>query len=199
MGNSSLKKACFIEFGYTSLASATLRPQSHRLEKMALPRQDTGLPKAVPNNEVMEMSSPVGSREGDGGNVIDLPNEPDQLDEQHKSTPEDAGNMRRMGRTQELVRHFRAWSMVSFVAIATSAWELSMFGITPGLVDGGRTVLVWAFLWNFFGFIPVYLSMAEMASMAPIAGAQYHWVSEFAPESYQKILSYLTGYVLLFL
>ncbi|KAG6012157.1 hypothetical protein E4U54_007695 [Claviceps lovelessii] len=161
---------------------------------MALPRQDTGLPKAVPNNEVMEMSSPVGSREGDGGNVIDLPNEPDQLDEQHKSTPEDAGNMRRMGRTQELVRHFRAWSMVSFVAIATSAWELSMFGITPGLVDGGRTVLVWAFLWNFFGFIPVYLSMAEMASMAPIAGAQYHWVSEFAPESYQKILSYLTGW-----
>ena len=37
--------------------------------------------------------------------------------------------------------------------------------------------------------------MAEMASMAPIAGAQYHWVSEFAPERYQKILSYLTGYI----
>lgn len=55
-----------------------------------------------------------------------------------------------------------------------------------------------------------------MASMAPIAGAQYRksarhptlfsskrtasntlfidWVSEFAPDKYQKFLSYLTGY-----
>lgn len=38
------------------------------------------------------------------------------------------------------------------------------------------------------------LLQAEMASMAPIAGAQYHWVSEFAPESSQKFLSYITGY-----
>ena len=36
--------------------------------------------------------------------------------------------------------------------------------------------------------------MAEMASMAPIAGAQYHWVSEFAPEKWQGILSYITGW-----
>jgi len=32
------------------------------------------------------------------------------------------------------------------------------------------------------------------ADRAPIAGAQYHWVSEFAPESCQRFLSYLTGY-----
>lgn len=29
--------------------------------------------------------------------------------------------------------------------------------------------------------------------MAPIAGSQYHWVSEFGPEKYQKFMSYLTG------
>ena len=78
---------------------------------------------------------------------------------------------------------------------ATSACcrEIGLFEITPGLTDGGRPVLVYSVLWNFVGFGPIYLSMAEMASMAPIAGAQYHWVSEFAPESMQKILSYLTG------
>ena len=27
----------------------------------------------------------------------------------------------------------------------------------------------------------------------PTAGGQYHWVSEFAPESLQKGLSYLVG------
>lgn len=94
-----------------------------------------------------------------------------------KSTRDDNHNMRRMGRSQELVRHFRLLSVASFVAIATAAWEIGLFEITPGLVDGGRPALVYSVLWNFIGFGPIYLSMAEMASMAPIAGAQYHWVS----------------------
>jgi choline transport protein len=120
----------------------------------------------------------------------------DNIDEQNvatKSTRDDDENMRRMGRSQELVRNFHLVSMASFVAIATAAWEIGLFEITPGLVDGGRPALVYSVLWNFVGFGPIYLSMAEMASMAPIAGAQYHWVSEFAPERFQKILSYLTG------
>ena len=61
----------------------------------------------------------------------------------------------------------------------------------------------------FVGFIFVYASMAEMASMygskiqsslhlltifrAPTSGGQYHWVSEFAPKNQQKFLSYITG------
>jgi hypothetical protein len=111
-----------------------------------------------------------------------------------KSTREDAENMRRMGRSQQLIRHFRLLSMASFVAIATASWELGLFEISPALTNGGRPALVYSIIWNFIGFGPIYLSMAEMASMAPIAGAQYHWVSEFAPESLQKILSYFTGY-----
>ena len=30
---------------------------------------------------------------------------------------------------------------------------------------------------------------------SPTAGGQYHWVSEFAPRKYQKILSYITGWL----
>lgn len=112
----------------------------------------------------------------------------------HKSTREDAENMRRMGRSQQLVRSFRLFSVASFTAIATAAWEIGLFEISPGLTDGGRPALVYSVIWNFIGFGPIYLSMAEMASMAPIAGAQYHWVSEFAPERLQKVLSYFTGY-----
>lgn len=41
------------------------------------------------------------------------------------------------------------------------------------------------------------LSLAEMASMCPTSGGQYHWVSEFAPPKYQRFLSYMTGNVLL--
>ncbi|KAK3181295.1 hypothetical protein K4F52_007439 [Lecanicillium sp. MT-2017a] len=111
-----------------------------------------------------------------------------------QSSSTDAENMRRMGRDQELVRNFRMFSMASFAAMATAIWEFSLFQISPALIDGGRPVLMYATIWSFIGFAPIYLSMAEMSSMAPIAGAQYHWVSEFAPENMQKILSYVSGW-----
>ena len=41
----------------------------------------------------------------------------------------------------------------------------------------------------------VYLSVAEMASMSPTAAGQYSWVSEFGPPRYQRMLSYLTGWL----
>lgn len=110
-----------------------------------------------------------------------------------KSTAGDPRNMHRMGKNQQLVRHLRFLSMASFVAIATAAWEIGLFNLTPGFANGGLPGVVYSVLWNFIGFGPIYLSMAEMASMAPIAGAQYHWVSEFAPESLQRVLSYFTG------
>jgi len=40
----------------------------------------------------------------------------------------------------------------------------------------------------------VIASMADMASMAPTSGGQYHWVSEFAPKRYQRYLSYIVGW-----
>jgi amino acid transporter len=39
------------------------------------------------------------------------------------------------------------------------------------------------------------LSLAEMASMAPTAGGQYHWVSEFSPPSLQKPMSFFVGWM----
>ena len=33
--------------------------------------------------------------------------------------------------------------------------------------------------------------------MAPTAGGQYHWVSEFAPRRHQKFLSYVSGMALI--
>lgn len=66
---------------------------------------------------------------------------------------------------------------------------------TQGLIDGGIAGLFWSYLWTFIGFGIVMLSLAEMASMAPTSGGQYHWVSEFAPPQYQKFLSYLTGWM----
>jgi hypothetical protein len=61
------------------------------------------------------------------------------------------------------------------------------------------------------GYMLVFASIAEMSSMwaasllemmpellkvfsrAPTSGGQYHWVSEFAPPSCQRFLSYIVG------
>lgn len=48
-------------------------------------------------------------------------------------------------------------------------------------------IITWVFV------LAMIASLAEMASMAPTAGGQYHWVSEFAPPSFQKSLSYIVG------
>lgn len=78
--------------------------------------------------------------------------------------------------------------------MATAAWEIGIFLINQGLIDGGRAGLIYSVIWNFVGFCPIYLSMAEMSSMAPTAGGQYHWVSEFSQTAWQKWLSYVTGW-----
>lgn len=128
-------------------------------------------------------------------NFTDIDTGLNHHDEEFNSTSADAANMRRMGKDQQLVRRFRVLSMASFVAVATAAWEFAVFNLTAALTNGGVPMLVYAIMWQFVGFFFIYMSMSEMASMAPIAGAQYHWVSEFAPESLQRGLSYLTGYV----
>ena len=79
--------------------------------------------------------------------------------------------------------------------MATSVWEFGIFSINQGLIDGGRAGLFWSTIVHAVGFIPIILSMAEMSSIAPTAGGQYHWVSEFAHPKWQKILSFYTGWI----
>lgn len=64
-----------------------------------------------------------------------------------------------------------------------------------GVVDGGRAGIFYSYIWVIIGQFFIVLSLAEMASMAPTAGGQYHWVSEFAPRHVQKILSYISGWL----
>lgn len=68
-----------------------------------------------------------------------------------------------------------------------------------GLVNGGTAGLIYMYITTWFGFSCLIASMAEMASMAPTTGGQYHWVSEFSPKSTQRFLSYITGTLIIFI
>ena len=110
-------------------------------------------------------------------------------------TYQDKTDMKRMGKKQELRRNFRTLSSIAFTTCNMGTWEILLTANTQGLIAGGSAGLFWSLVWVYIGQAFVILSLAEMASIAPTAGGQYHWVSEFAPRKYQKILSYTSGWL----
>jgi len=77
-----------------------------------------------------------------------------------------------------------------------ASWELIILVLSSSVASGGYSGLLWGFIVTSLLYAPVVLSLAEMESMAPTSGGQYHWVSEFSPPKYQKQLSYASGWML---
>ena len=97
-------------------------------------------------------------------------------DDNDDPTRNDKKDMKRMGKSEELRRNFRPLSALAFTVILQGTWEVLLAASTQGLVDGGLAGLFWSYVWTFCGFSTVMASLAEMASMAPTSGGQYHWV-----------------------
>ncbi|CAN9102393.1 unnamed protein product [Alternaria alternata] len=116
------------------------------------------------------------------------------VSEKH-GTHGDEMDMDRMGKLQVLRRQFKFLSIFGFAVILGNTWEYSLLGIGISLFNGGPAGGIWMLVVVCFGMFSVTLTFAEMVSMAPTAGGQYHWVSEFAPRQHQKFLSYVIGWL----
>ena len=62
------------------------------------------------------------------------------------------------------------------------------------MYNGGPVTLIYGFIFCWIGALATAASLAEMASMAPTSGGQYHWVSMLAPPRYSALLSWITGW-----
>ncbi|PTU24240.1 hypothetical protein P175DRAFT_0553513 [Aspergillus ochraceoroseus IBT 24754] len=113
----------------------------------------------------------------------------------YMGTVADRRDMNAMGREQVLRRNFRFISILGFGCTLISTWEVVLTLLSCALTDGGTAGLIWGFMIVTAGFSLVFASIAELASMSPTSGGQYHWVSEFAPRRYQRFLSYITGWL----
>jgi choline transport protein len=127
--------------------------------------------------------------------------------EGYNNTGIDAADMLRLGKKQEVKRNFNLWSSIGFVAIYMATWEFVLITMSVGFTNGGFAAMFWCYVTTTVSYAAVVASLAEMASMAPTSGGrlekrwmrwmyadpnvfssgQYHWVSEFAPPSYQKV------------
>lgn len=117
------------------------------------------------------------------------------IPEKYRGTSADQRDMSMLGKKQVLRRNFRFITMLGFASTVMASWEILLPLFTFVLTDGGTALLFWGFIAVALGQTLVYASIAELASMSPTAGGQYHWVSEFAPPHIQKLLSYLTGWL----
>lgn len=116
------------------------------------------------------------------------------LDEE--STEAYLKDMFRIGKEDQLKRRvFRGFSTICLTSMVQATWEVAVVANSQGLVNGGRAGLFWSFIWTWCGFLPIVLSLAEIASMAPTSGGQYHWISEFSPPRYQQFMSYMSGWL----
>ncbi|KAK3703660.1 hypothetical protein LTR37_014356 [Vermiconidia calcicola] len=101
-----------------------------------------------------------------------------------------------LGKKQVLRRQFKFSTMLGFASTVMVAWEFVLLVIPFTLKDGGTPGVFWGLLICPCVMTPVYASLAEVASMSPTAGGQYHWVSELAPPKFQKGLSYSVGWLI---
>ncbi|KAL1599683.1 hypothetical protein SLS60_007486 [Paraconiothyrium brasiliense] len=113
---------------------------------------------------------------------------PNALPAKYLGTAADRHDMLILGKTQQLKRNFDLISMLGFSSTAVISWEIIPVFLVWNLIDGGTPIVFWGLIIGAIGMSFVYASLAEMAS-------QYHWVSEFAPPSFQKGLSYCVGWL----
>ena len=106
----------------------------------------------------------------------------------------DRRDMQRLGKKQEYRRVFGPMATFGFISMYLCTWEYILVSVAGGLVNGGFGGLVWEYIFTAFAFGSVVITMAEMTSMAPTSGGQYHWISEFSPPRYQRYLSYAAGW-----
>lgn len=116
-------------------------------------------------------------------------------DKSSRGTAHDDQMMRMMGKKQTLNRNFRFISTLGFACTLMSTWEIELASSLFGLLNGGTAGMIWGYLFCWIGYCLVFASIAEMSSISPTSGGQYHWVSEFAPKNCQRFLSWLVGYI----
>ena len=85
-------------------------------------------------------------------------------------------------------------TLLSFSAATLATWEAALIANPTAMYNGGPVTLVYGFIFCWISALATVASLAEMASMAPTSGGQYHWVFMLAPPKCSVFLSWVTGW-----
>ncbi|CBF73597.1 hypothetical protein AN7958.2 [Aspergillus nidulans FGSC A4] len=82
---------------------------------------------------------------------------------------------------QRLDRYLSFLPSLFFSLTLLASWETVAGGLLAGLYNGGPAAIVYGLLVSIVGNMAIAMSLAELASVHPTAGAQYHWTYVLAP------------------
>jgi choline transport protein len=85
--------------------------------------------------------------------------------------------------------------LLAFALTFMESWEVMAMNMGATFYNGGASSLAWGILLVVIGALAQSLSMAELASIQPIAGAQYHWTSMLAPADYKRFITWMQGWI----
>ncbi|CZR57703.1 related to amino acid transporters [Phialocephala subalpina] len=105
-------------------------------------------------------------------------------------TEADERDMQMLGRTQQLNRNFRFISTLGFACTLMSTWEIALMTSLFALINGGTAGMIWGYLIVWIGYMLVFATVAEMASMAPTSGG---WTSVLGWQTGLASLAFLAG------
>ncbi|KAJ5577917.1 uncharacterized protein N7459_006881 [Penicillium hispanicum] len=109
--------------------------------------------------------------------------------------PTDDQALARLGKKQVLKRRFGLFSIVGFAMAELITWETVLTLFSEAFENGGPAGAFYGYIIACLSTLSVYTVIAELASMAPIAGGQYYWVYMLAPMRWKKVSSYLIGWL----
>ncbi|KAH6687111.1 choline transport protein [Verticillium dahliae] len=107
----------------------------------------------------------------------------------------DEARLAQLGHAQELERRFSLVPLIALCVCLMATWEALSTVIAAGLIGGGAPCLFYNYVISFLCTICVASSLAEIASIFPTAGGQYHWVAALSSESTRSSVSFLTGWI----
>ncbi|KAI2643651.1 putative GABA permease [Xylaria nigripes] len=109
----------------------------------------------------------------------------------------DDATLARLGKKAVLSRRFGFMTSLGFSCTVLITWEGALFVFLSGLQNGGPSGIIYGYILIWAGMLSLMITLAELVSMAPTSGGQYHWAAMLAPPSAQKVTGYVTGWLAL--
>ncbi|KAL2852087.1 amino acid transporter [Aspergillus pseudoustus] len=94
---------------------------------------------------------------------------------------------------QQLDRYLNFIASLAFSTTLLASWETVGGSLLAGLYNGGPSAIVYGLIVSIVGNLAIALSLAELASVHPTAGAQYHWTYVFSWSALVCIAPFFIG------
>ncbi|KAG8157287.1 hypothetical protein KVR01_012995 [Diaporthe batatas] len=99
-----------------------------------------------------------------------------------------------LDRTTRVRRVFSSAQFFAFSLAYMGAWEGVCLNLVFALMNGGPRTLFFGMVIAVVGALAQAACLGEMASMIPVAGAQYHWTFHMAPKRIRMFATWIQGW-----